>query len=58
MKPKKIMCPECAKRGIRSWLASSDGLKGDGYLLLWCKRCKKEIRIPLKDIADFEARGA
>lgn len=45
------MCPECARRGIRSWLASTDVVKGEGHLFLWCKKCKKEIVIPIHDIA-------
>lgn len=52
MEAKKIMCPECGKKGVRSWLASAEAVKGDGYILLWCKKCKKEIRIDIKDIAE------
>ena len=45
MKPKKIECPNC-----NTWLASHKAVRGNGYLLLWCKRCKKEICIDLKEL--------
>ena len=47
---RKIMCPICARRGYTSWLASEDNIHGYGYLYLWCKRCKQEIKIDIKDI--------
>lgn len=52
MEAKKIMCPECRKKGYKTWLASAEGVSGDGYLYFWCKREKKEIRIAIKDIAE------
>lgn len=46
----KIICPECAKRGKRSWLASAEGVRGDGFLYMYCKKCKKEIRMPVAEL--------
>lgn len=44
---KKIMCPYCAEKGLKSWIGSEDGLAGEGMLYLWCKKCKREVRIDL-----------
>lgn len=46
----KILCPECAKRGKQTWLASADGLIGKGFIYLWCKRCHKEIELAIDKI--------
>lgn len=45
---KRIMCPKCARKGIRTMLARASEVKGEGYILLWCKRCKEEVKIPLE----------
>lgn len=52
MEAKKIMCPECLRKGYKTWLASAESVSGDGYLYFWCKREKKEIKIAIKDIAE------
>lgn len=49
---KDVLCPRCRTRGVKSLLARSEMIKGSGYILLWCKKCKKEIRIDIKDIAE------
>lgn len=46
----EILCPVCARKGIRSLLARACGVSGSGHILLWCKKCKKEIRISIEDI--------
>ena len=51
MKIIKILCPECAKSGSRSQLlGKAENVTGSGYLLLWCKKCRKEIKISLAEI--------
>lgn len=54
MKDKKIMCPECAKKGKRSWLASAEGVVGKGFIKFWCKKCKEEITIPIANLSQEE----
>lgn len=51
----EIVCPVCARKGIRSLLARACGVSGSGHILLWCKKCKKEIRISIEDI-EFKAK--
>lgn len=39
---KKVVCPDCGK-----WLfTSEDGAEGIVYV--WCRHCRKEIKIVLK----------
>lgn len=47
---KRIMCPNCARKGIRSWLASAGNVRGEGAILFWCKKCKKEVKVDIKEI--------
>mgnify|MGYP001038722745 CR=1 FL=1 len=54
MKETKIMCPECAKRGRRSWLASAEGIVGKGFIKFWCKKCREEIKIPIANLSQEE----
>lgn len=53
---KRIMCPNCARKGINTLLARASSVQGEGYLLLWCKKCKSEVRIPLEYIAEWRRR--
>ncbi len=48
----EITCPVCAKYGIRSLLARACGVRGGGCIMLWCKKCRKEIRINIEDMKD------
>lgn len=44
---KMIYCPECLKKGKKKRLAVvKDDTRGTIYL--WCKECRKEIKIELK----------
>lgn len=39
-----VRCPECVSRGFKpTLLARIQGV--DGKLFLWCKNCKKEIKV-------------
>lgn len=44
----KILCSECRKRG---YPPNTLGVveKAEGVLRLWCKSCKKEIRVTIHD---------
>jgi transcription elongation factor Elf1 len=40
----EIRCPECGKRGFRPTLLARVQ-KAEGRLLLWCKNCRKEVKV-------------
>ena len=44
-----IYCPRCIERGFRpKFLAQVEDFTGSGYMWLWCKRCAKSVRVPMK----------
>ena len=44
----EIRCSECERRGDKpTLLGIFEG--GEGVLRLWCKKCKREIRVEIKD---------
>lgn len=49
----EILCPKCREAGRRPKILGKyedvTGVKGD--LFLFCKVCKKEVRIPLESIS-------
>ena len=44
----QIRCSECAKRGDKPTLLGVVE-NAEGVLRLWCKKCRKEIRVEIKD---------
>ncbi len=47
---KEILCPVCKRKGRYSLLGKAEHIDGYGALLLWCKKCREQIRIPLDSI--------
>lgn len=48
----EIYCPRCAELGRKKLLAKYEDVRGvEGDLYLYCKVCKKEVRIPLESIS-------
>lgn len=45
---KKILCSECVKNGHSPKLLGIVE-NADGVLRLWCKRCRKEIRVEIRN---------
>lgn len=45
---KEIRCSECVKRGDKPTLLGIVE-NSEGTLRLWCKKCRKEIRVEIKD---------
>ena len=48
---KTIFCSECTKRGLtpKKLGVVEDVERAGGQLRLWCKQCKKEIRVFIRD---------
>lgn len=48
-----IYCPRCLEQGRKPKVLGKyeDVVAQQGYVELWCKACKKPIRIELKDIS-------
>ena len=46
-----IFCPRCAEQGCKKLLGKYEDVRGDGDLYLYCKVCKREVRIPLAEIS-------
>jgi len=46
-----IYCSECSKRGLppKKLGVVEDVERAGGKLRLWCKQCKKEIRVVIQD---------
>lgn len=48
----EILCPRCIERGQKpKVLGKYEDLTGRGNVYLWCKSCRKEIRIDVRDIS-------
>lgn len=48
----EILCPRCTEHGRKpSLLGKYEDVVGRGDVYLWCKKCKKEIRIRIEDIS-------
>lgn len=46
-----IYCPRCVEEGRKpKILGKYEDLMGVGEIYLWCKNCRQEIRISIKDI--------
>lgn len=47
-----IYCPRCAERGRKpKILGKYEEVRGEGDLYLYCKVCKREIRIKVEGIS-------
>lgn len=47
-----IYCPRCAAHGRRKLLGKHEDIHAtSGDLILFCKVCKKEVRVPLESIS-------
>jgi len=48
-----ILCPKCREAGRKPKVLGKheDVVAQQGYVELWCKACKKPIRIELRDIS-------
>ncbi len=47
-----IYCPHCKEQGRKpALLGKYEDVAGRGDVYLWCKKCKKEIRIKIEDIS-------
>ncbi len=47
----EVYCPECIKCGRKPQMLGKMEDWGDkGFLVLWCKKCRKEIRIPVANL--------
>lgn len=45
----EVLCPRCRALGRNETLLfRHEDVIGKGYLYLWCKRCRREIRIPIE----------
>lgn len=43
-----ILCSECEKRGYpATLLGKTDGM--DGSVILWCKRCREQIEVTVRN---------
>lgn len=48
----EILCPKCAEHGRKQRLLfKCEDVRGRGDLYVWCKGCRKEIRIPIESIS-------
>lgn len=45
---REIRCSECKKKGYPPVLLGVVADNTEGVLYLWCRRCKKEIRVEVK----------
>lgn len=48
MKINYVYCPECYNIGKRTLLCKLENFKGEAILLLWCKKCRKEISVKIE----------
>ena len=49
----ELMCPRCKELGRKQpLLFRYEDVVGRGDLYVWCKRCRKEIRIPIRSISN------
>ena len=47
-----IYCPRCAALGKKpKVLGKYEDVVGKGYVDLWCKSCRKEVRVRIEDIS-------
>lgn len=47
-----ILCPKCREAGRKpALLGKYEDVVGRGDVYLWCKKCRKEIRIRIEDIS-------
>lgn len=47
-----VYCPRCAEQGRKKLLAKYEDVRNaKGDLFLFCKVCKREVRIPLESIS-------
>ena len=47
-----ILCPHCIELGRKPQLLGKyEDVVGRGDIYLWCKKCRREIRINIKDIS-------
>lgn len=47
-----ILCPHCIDCGRKSpLLGKYEDIRGTGELFLWCKKCKREVRINLDSLS-------
>ena len=48
----EVLCPRCKELGRKQLLLFKyEDVRGKGDLYVWCKRCRKEIRIPIESIS-------
>lgn len=48
----EVYCPRCKALGRKQpLLFKYEEVRGTGNLYVWCKRCRKEIRIPIEEIS-------
>lgn len=48
----EVLCPRCKELGRKQpLLFKHEDVRGEGDLYVWCKRCRKEIRISLESIS-------
>ena len=46
-----ILCPRCEEAGHKPQvLGKFEDLRGKGDLLLWCKKCRREICICIEEL--------
>lgn len=49
---KSVMCPRCGELGRKQLLLfKCEDVVGRGDLYVWCRKCRKEIRIPIESIS-------
>lgn len=47
-----VYCPSCIEKGVKpKVLAKYEDVVGRGDLYLFCKKCKKEVRVRIDDIS-------
>lgn len=50
-----ILCPHCAELGrTPKVLGKYEDLRGAGDVYLWCKRCRREVRIRIESYGKKE----
>lgn len=47
-----ILCPKCKEAGRKPQLLGKyEEIRGSGDFYLWCKKCRREIRIGIENIS-------
>lgn len=48
----EVFCPRCRVLGRNeTLLLRHEDVIGRGDLYVWCKRCRREVRIPIRDLS-------